>query len=221
KSMKIDLHVHTGFSPDSFTNPEKVVLKSIKAGLDCIAITDHNTIDGALEAKSIFGANVIIGEEIKSRGGEIVGLYLQECIPKELSALDTVKLIKDQGGLVSIPHPFDYFRRSVIDGKSLETIIDYIDIVESFNARNTLSKSNMKALAFAKSNHIISSAVSDAHTLMEIGRTYMDVPQFDGTPLGLKESVRNAELICRSINPMIHVLTTMTKTIKTFNLQKY
>ena len=219
--MKIDLHVHTGFSPDSFTNPEKVVLKSIKAGLDCIAITDHNTIDGALEAKRIFGANVIIGEEIKSLGGEIVGLYLQECIPKELSALDTVKLIKDQGGLVSIPHPFDYFRRSVIDGKSLETIIDYIDIVESFNARNTLRKSNMKALAFAKLNRIISSAVSDAHTLMEIGRTYMDVPQFDGTPLGLKESVRNAELICRSINPMIHVLTTMTKTIKTFNLQKY
>ena len=217
--MKIDLHVHTGFSPDSFTNPEKAVLKAIKSGLDCIAITDHNTIDGALEAKRIFGAKVIIGEEIKSLGGEIIGLYLQETIPKELSALDTVKLIKDQGGLVSIPHPFDYFRKSVIDKKSLEEILDYIDIVESFNARNTLGKSNAKALAFARSNRIIPSAVSDSHTLMEIGRTYMNIPQFDGTALGLRATLDRAELICRPINPMIHVLTTMTKIMKRVNLK--
>ena len=217
--MKIDLHVHTGFSPDSFTNPEKAVLKAIKSGLDCIAITDHNTIDGALEAKRIFGAKGIIGEEIKSLGGEIIGLYLQETIPKELSALDTVKLIKDQGGLVSIPHPFDYFRKSVIDKKSLEEILDYIDIVESFNARNTLGKSNAKALAFARSNRIIPSAVSDSHTLMEIGRTYMNIPQFDGTALGLMATLDRAELICRPINPMIHVLTTMTKIMKRVNLK--
>lgn len=219
--MKIDLHVHTSFSPDSFTNPEKAVLKAAKTGLNCIAITDHNTIDGALEAKRIFGTSVIIGEEIKSLGGEIIGLYLQECIPKDLSALDTVKRIKDQGGLVSIPHPFDYFRKSVIDRSSLEEILGYIDIVESFNARNTLKKSNMKALAFATSNHIISSAVSDSHTLMEIGRTYMNVPQFDGTPIGLMESLESAELICRPINPMIHVLTTMTKIMKRLKVKKY
>tara|TARA_Y100000590_G_scaffold169152_1_gene193786 strand:+ start:5789 stop:6448 length:660 start_codon:yes stop_codon:yes gene_type:complete len=219
--MKIDLHVHTGFSPDSFANPEKTVLKAIESGLDCIAITDHNTIDGALEAKRVFDTNVIIGEEIKSQGGEIIGLYLEESIPKELSALDTVKLIKDQGGLVSIPHPFDYFRKSVIDINSLKEILDYVDIVESFNARNTLNKSNVKALAFARSNRIISSAVSDSHTLMEIGRTYMEVPQFDGTPLGLMRSLESAELICRPINPMIHVLTTMTKMMKILSQKKY
>ena len=218
--MNIDLHVHTNYSPDSFMNPEKAVLQSRKVGLDCIAITDHNTINGALEAKRLFNANVIVGEEIKSLGGEITGLYLQENVPKGLSPLETVKLIKDQGGLVSIPHPFDYFRGSVIDKKSLEMIIDYIDIVESFNGRNTLNKSNVKALEFANSNNILSSAVSDAHTLMELGRTYVNVREFNGTALGLMESLKTAKLICNPINPLIHMLTTVTKAIKKTGLYK-
>ena len=113
--MKIDLHVHTGFSPDSFTNPEKAVLKAIKSGLDCIAITDHNTIDGALEAKRLFGAKVIIGEEIKSRGGEIIGLYHQETIPKEFSSLVTVKIIKEPRGSVTIHHHCRYLRKHVLE----------------------------------------------------------------------------------------------------------
>ena len=137
--------MHTGFSPDSGTDLEDFVARCVKTGLDCIAVTDHNTIQGALKVQAMAPFRVIIGEEIKSAGGEIIGLFLKEVVPRGLPALETVKLIKEQGGLVSIPHPFDHFRRSVISREALYEVLPYVDIVEAFNARNTLQGDNRKA----------------------------------------------------------------------------
>ena len=211
---KIDLHCHTLFSPDSLTKPEALVRRCVETKLDHIAITDHNTIDGAREVKRLAPFEVIIGEEIKSLDGEIVGLFLETTIPSGLPALDTVKQIKQQGGLVSIPHPFDNFRRSVINKNALEEILPYTDIVEAFNSRNTLQRANRKALQLALNHGIAISSVSDSHTLLEIGRSYVEVPQFDCNPSGLIIALRQGLLIRRQITPLIHILTTLTKAQK-------
>ena len=206
--------MHTGFSPDSATELEGLVSRCIKTGLNCIAVTDHNTIQGALATQSLAPFRVIVGEEIKTAGGEIIGLFLQEAIPRGLPPLETVKLIKDQGGLVSIPHPFDQFRRSVIDRQSLEEVLPYVDIMEAFNARNTLQRANERALALAQRHGIITSAVSDSHTLIELGRTYVETPDFDGAPEGFLDALSQGVLVRRQITPLVHFLTTFTKNQK-------
>ena len=109
--LKADLHMHTAFSLDCDTPPEVVVKRCIAAGLNCIAITDHNTIRGALEVGKLADFRVIVGEEVKSSEGDIIGLFLEEEIPRGLSPLETVSRIKDQDGLVMVPHPFDTIRR--------------------------------------------------------------------------------------------------------------
>ena len=203
--------MHTRFSPDSLMEPEKLVSRCMETSLDCIAITDHNTIEGALEVQRLASFRVIVGEEIKSQGGEIIGLFLQEAIPRGLPSLETVQRIKEQGGLVSVPHPFDHFRRSVIKRQALQDILPYVDIVEAFNARNTLQGDNLKALELALEHDILTSAVSDSHTMVEVGRTYVEIPDFDGTSYGLREALAQGNLVRRPITPLIHLLTTFTK----------
>lgn len=194
--------------------PKKLVSRCLETGLDCIAVTDHNTIAGALEVQRLAPFRVIVGEEIKSLGGEIIGLFLQEAIPRGLPSLETVQRIKEQGGLVAIPHPFDHFRRSVIDPRALQEILPYVDIVEAFNARNTFQRDNRTALELALAHHILTSAVSDSHTPMEVGRTYVEIPNFDGTPSGLREALAQGNPVRRPITPLIHCLTSLTKVRK-------
>ena len=203
--------MHTCFSPDSVMKPEKLVSKCVEMGIDCIAITDHNTIAGALTVQSTTSIRVIVGEEIKSRDGEITGLFLQEAIPRGLSSLETVQRIRGQGGLVSIPHPFDHFRRSVINRQALEQILPYVDIIEAFNARNTFQRDNETALALALQHDILISSVSDSHTSLEVGHSYVETPDFDHRPLDLMEALSRGRLVRRPITPLIHVVTTLTK----------
>ena len=209
--LRAELHVHTSFSPDCTTPPNKLVERCLKVGVNCVAITDHNTIQGALVVQEIAPFLVIIGEEVKSAAGEITGLFLKEEIPSELSPMETVERIKAQGGLVSIPHPFDRMRRSVIVAPALEEVLPHADIIETFNARNTFASANGRAEALAKERGLLMSAVSDAHTLLELGRTYVEIPEFDGTPEGFKESLRQGWLVTRRITPLIHFATTFTK----------
>jgi predicted metal-dependent phosphoesterase TrpH len=211
-ALKTDIHMHTEFSPDSSTKLEDFLKRCMQRGLESVAVTDHNTIDGALALRDIAPIDIIVGEEIKSRDGDIIGLFLNKPIPGGLPALETVHIIKDQGGLVSIPHPFDHFRRLVIRKEALNLIVPYIDIIEGFNARNNLNQDNITAQQFAKKHGIITASVSDSHTLFEIGRTYMDLPDHDHTPAGFLDSLSNANAVCRKTTPLIHLLTTLTKT---------
>jgi predicted metal-dependent phosphoesterase TrpH len=212
--LKADFHMHTGYSPDSAMAPEKLVARCLKVGLNCIAVTDHNTIEGALEVRKIAPFLVIIGEEVASSEGEITGLFLTEDVPRGLTALETARRIKEQGALVSIPHPFDRFRGSVIIKQALEGILPHIDIVEAFNARNNLDSDNRKAYEFAHQNGLLISGVSDAHTPFELGRTYVEMPEFDGTAEGFKRALAEGRIVGRRVTPLIHVLTTLTKVKK-------
>jgi predicted metal-dependent phosphoesterase TrpH len=110
--MKADLHAHTHFSRDALTSVSTFARRYAQAGIDCVAVSDHNNIDGALAVRSEAAFRVIVSEEIKSSEGEIIGLFLQETIRKGLTPEDTVRAIREQGGLVLIPHPYDRVRRS-------------------------------------------------------------------------------------------------------------
>lgn len=211
KHIKTDLHMHTNFSPDSVMTPHQLVRRCESVGLNCIAVTDHNTIQGAIEIRNIAPFRVIIGEEIRTSEGEVIGLFLDEQVPEGLSPKETANRIHSQGGLLAIPHPFDKFRTSVITQKGLLELRNHANMLEVFNARNTFQSANQNALTLAREWGTLTSAVSDAHTTIELGRTYMEMPDFDGTAAGFIESVSQARLVMRPITPLIHVVTTLTK----------
>ena len=203
--------MHTSYSPDSGTSPERLVSRCVQVGLNCIAVTDHNTIEGALAVQRIAPFMVIVGEEVRSSGGEITGLFLKETVPRGLSPVETARIIKDQGGLVSIPHPFDRFRRGVITRSALEEVLPYVDIVEAFNSRNNMSADDRKAQEFAREHGLLTSGVSDAHTAFELGRTYVEMPEFDGTPDGFKRALADGTIVGRRASPLVHLATTFTR----------
>ena len=209
--LRVDLHMHTHFSPDSLVSPERLVARCQKVGLSCIAVTDHNTTEGARVVKDIAPFLVIVGEEVRTSEGEVTGLFLTETIPEGLSIGETARRIKDQGGLISIPHPFDRFRGEVISRRGLDEVVQHADIVEVFNARNNLSADDRKALDFAREHGLLTSGVSDAHTTMELGRTYVEMPDFDGTPEGFKLALSKGKIVGRRTSPLIHVVTSLTK----------
>ena len=209
--LKTDLHMHTYYSHDSGTSPEKMVARCQKVGLNCIAVTDHNTIDGALAVQRLAPFQVIIGEEVRSSQGEITGLFLSETVPRGLTAVETARRIKEQGGLVSLPHPFDHFRSGVITREALVDVLPYTDIVEVFNARNTLDGDNRKAREYAEEHGLLFSGVSDGHSTMELGRTYVEMPEFDGTPEGFKKALAEGTIVARRTNRLIHIFTAFTK----------
>lgn len=132
--------MHTEHSGDCDTPPGVLVRRCREVGLDCIAVTDHNTIRGALLARELADFKVIVGEEVKSSQGDIIGLFLSEEVPKGLSPLETVRRIKGQGGLVLVPHPFDAVRRGPLSPAALREILPYVDLIEVLNARTTFKR---------------------------------------------------------------------------------
>lgn len=173
--MKCDLHVHTSYSYDSTTPPKEMVEAAVKKGIDCLAITDHSEIKGALESigyakgKSIL---IIPGIEIKSKEGDILGLNIEKIIPNGLSAKETIKKIKEAGGMTIIPHPFGWFCSFKGD---LKEISKEIDGIEALNA-SAFGPGNKKALAFAEKFNLPFTAGSDAHNPNLVGRVYLEVP---------------------------------------------
>ena len=181
KRVKLDMHTHSEFSPDSRT-PLKAQAAALKAaGIDVVCATDHNTIEGALRLRELAeGVRVIVGEEISSRDGEIIGLFLEQPVPRDRSAEETIALIKEQGGIVSIPHPFSRNRLYHIKRAALERVYSQIDCIEIFNAREAFAADNRRAEAFAKEHDLPGAVGSDAHRVSEIGRAWIEVDEFAG-----------------------------------------
>ena len=185
--MKIDLHCHSKASWDCVSEFEDIVLRCKERDIRVQAITDHNEIWGAQKLQTMTqndtNLTIIIGEEIYTMSGEIIGLYLNECIPAGLSALETVQRIKAQGGLVLLPHPFDVLKRSHLKSTARQEIVDVVDIVEVFNAHISRPRYNHAARGWAQTHHKSMSGGSDAHSLQHIGSAYTEVPEgFLDTP---------------------------------------
>ena len=212
-----DFHMHTHFSQDCMVTPEALVRRCERVGLTCIAVTDHNSIAGSRAVQAIASFTVILGEEVKSTEGEITGLFLQEEVPPGLTPIETAKRIKEQGALVSVPHPFAGTGRSSLARSPLIAILDYVDLIEGFNARTMSSKTTESGRTFADEHGLIKTAVSDAHTLGELGRTYTEFPDFDGTPQGFKQALAEATLVEHPAGRFVHVYTSLNRLRKKFS----
>ena len=176
---KVDLHTHSEASPDGGITLDQYATALSTGKLDILAITDHNRIDFATRVQKKLGDRIIVGEEIMTTMGEIVGLYLKEVVRPGLSPLETVKQIKDQEGLVYIPHPFEDIRKG-LHPSVLEELIDYLDIMEVCNGRAFLQNRSAQAVIWSKLNRIVGAASSDAHGVRGLGKTYTSVKQLPG-----------------------------------------
>lgn len=172
-----DFHIHTRFSPDSRLGEDELIRRAISRGLTDIAVTDHNTVAGSQAVAARVAElgltdqlRVLGGEEVSSADGEIVGIFISETVPRGLSAEDTADAIHAQGGLVSVPHPYDPFRGSHIRPEALQRLADSgrIDMIEIFNSRVTFGRHNQAAAEFAALHRIPGVACSDSHTAHEV-----------------------------------------------------
>src|SRR5271167_5258564 len=191
--------MHTDHSPDCATPVEVLLATAQTQGLGAIAVTDHNEISGALEARAQAqeaGVKVIVGEEVKTAGqGEVIGLFIEEKIPRGLSMQETVAEISRQGGLVYVPHPFDRMH-SVPDYEHLLRILDDVDAIEVFNPRVAIGAFNEEAARFAAKYRILAGAGSDSHVAQGLGSVRIRMREFDG-PEEFLESLREADIITR------------------------
>lgn len=204
-TLRADLHTHTYYSPDSILSPRSLVAKCQRLGIGCVAVTDHNTVRGGLAVREIADFPVIVGEEVRSADGEIIGLFLSQDVPPGLSAAETIRLIRDQGGLVGVPHPFDSLR-SALRPDVAESVAGDIDFVETLNARIVIPVHNKRAAEFARKHGLPASAGSDAHSGREVGRAYVEMQRFDG-PAGFLASLRTGRVAGRLSSPLIHLVS--------------
>jgi predicted metal-dependent phosphoesterase TrpH len=197
KLIEVDLHMHTDHSPDCAT-PVDVLLQTARdRGLGAIAITDHNEVSGALKAREIAAEmgdiKVIVAEEVKTaEQGEVIGLFLEEKIPRGMTMAETIAAIRGQGGLVYVPHPFDRFH-SVPDYEHLLGIVEEIDVLEVFNPRVALTAFNEEAERFARKYRIVPGAGSDSHVAQGLGSVRVRIHDFDG-PEEFLEAMRDADI---------------------------
>jgi len=198
---KIDLHTHSTESPDggiTVAQYHKIIESGI---LDCIAITDHNSTKLAQELHDQLGPKIIVGEEIMTTEGEIVGLFLSEQVKPYMSPLETIQTIKKQNGLVYIPHPFETVRKGM-HPQILEELSQHIDIVEICNGRAFAQNRSDQAVVWARMNRIIGAASSDAHGVRGLGKTYTQINELptrdsllellkSGIPITTRPSIRS------------------------------
>ena len=194
-----DLHMHTSWSHDCAVDPADLIMHAEAIGLGAIAVTDHNVFAGALETAALARDHeliVIPGEEIKTDGqGEVIGLFLREEIPRGLSFAETVRAIKEQDGLVYLPHPFDRLH-SIAEPATLQHHLAEIDVFEVYNARLLFEAYNEEALRFARKYNLTMGAGSDAHVLQGVGTGAMRMRAFDG-PEEFLLSLRSAQVLRR------------------------
>jgi predicted metal-dependent phosphoesterase TrpH len=193
--LRVDLHTHTMWSGDSTTTPDEFAAAIDASGLDVVCITDHNAIDGAVELRDRLASRVIVGEELRTAAGEIIGLFLTRRVPMGISHVDAAKAIRDQGGVVYIPHPFDPLRRNLAEAALYELAeADLIDAVEVLNAKTSLSSLNRRAAEFAAEFGIVAGAGSDGHVPDALGAAFVEMDDF-ATPMEFLASLANSTVI--------------------------
>jgi glycosyltransferase involved in cell wall biosynthesis len=192
-----DLHMHTDHSPDCATPVDLLLETAKRRGLGAIAVTDHNEISGAIEARDrADGIKVIVAEEVKTaHEGEVIGLFIEEKIPRGMTMRETIDAIHEQGGLAFVPHPFDRLH-SVPDYQHLLKVVEDIDILEVFNARVAVSAFNEEAARFAAKYRVPAGAGSDSHVPQGLGSVKIRLRDFEG-PAEFLESLRDADILSK------------------------
>jgi predicted metal-dependent phosphoesterase TrpH len=183
------------WSGDSTTLPEEIEEAVLEAGIDVLCITDHHAVKGAEELAARLPCRVVVGEEVRTHTGEVIGLFLTERIPFGLTARDTAARIRAQGGVVYVPHPFDPLRRNLAEASLVDlTEAGLVDAIEVLNAKTSLAHLNDHASAFAAERGLLAGAGSDAHVAEALGAAYVEMPDFDG-PREFLTSLASARVV--------------------------
>jgi predicted metal-dependent phosphoesterase TrpH len=214
--LRADFHSHSNYSRDSVIGPEAFVDNCVRKGVTCIAVTDHNEIEGAFVIQKLASERaagrlkVVVGEEVKTAEGEIIGLFLKDLVARGMSPEDTIDAIHEQGGLAVIPHPYDIFRRSVLTDEAIERVKTKVDAIEGFNCRNILGKHDQKARDKAAEVDKPTTLGTDSHSTIELGGALLELDDFE-TPQELLQSLRGGRIIGHRSVPMVHWISTFAK----------
>lgn len=195
RTVRVDLHTHTMWSGDSTTTPEEFAGAIVASGLDVVCITDHNAVAGAFELQDRLECRVVVGEELRTAAGEIIGLFLRERIPMGIDHMAAARAIREQGGVVYVPHPFDPMRRNLSETALRELAeADLVDAIEVLNAKTSLASLNRRAADFAAGYGIVGGAGSDAHVPDALGAAYVEMDDFDG-PMEFLAGLATAQVV--------------------------
>jgi predicted metal-dependent phosphoesterase TrpH len=193
--VRVDLHSHTMWSGDSTTTPDEVARAVEESGIDVLCVTDHNAIRGATELAAQLSCRVVVGEELRTHAGEMIGLFLTERVPVGTPPAAAAAEIRAQGGIVYIPHPFDPMRRNLAE-PALDELAEagLVDAIEVLNAKTSMRSLNQRAGAFAAEFDLAGGAGSDAHVPDALGAAYVEMPDFDG-PRDFLAKLREARVV--------------------------
>lgn len=214
--IRADFHSHSHYSRDSVLAPRVFVERCLRRGISCIAVTDHNEVEGAFVVRELAASlapgelQVIVGEEVKTAEGEIIGLFLKELVPRGMTPEETVRAIHEQGGLAVIPHPYDTFRRSVITKEALQRVKGQVDAIEGFNCRNILARHDERAQALAREVGKPMTLGTDAHSPWEVGGACLEMDGFE-TPEELLQALPGARIVGHRSLPVVHWISTYAK----------
>ncbi len=212
---RIDLHSHTYVSKDSLTDPRALIERAREVGLAKLAVTDHNTIEGAREAYALAPDLIIVGQEIDTAwGGELIAYFVTEQIPRGLPPADAIALLRKQGAVISVSHPLDRLRNSAMGEEKTLKLIDQVDALEVMNARCLLMADNRRAAELAARHGKAGTAGSDGHTLPEIGAAYVELPPFKSNPEAFLAGLAQGKAGGRITGVIPHWRSTMAKRAK-------
>jgi len=214
----VDLHSHTLWSKDCLSKFETIIELCRRRGVDRIAITDHNTAEGALAMQKIAPDLVIAGEEIMTTEGEILAYFLTESVPAKLTPNETIRRLRDQGAVISVSHPFDRLRKGAWGEEALTRIADQVDAIEIFNSRCLYTQDNQQALDYAQEHNLRGTAGSDAHSSPEYGRGMTQLQPFNG-PQEFLQALSDATYLKRYSRAYVHGLSTAAKWTKKLGLK--
>jgi predicted metal-dependent phosphoesterase TrpH len=213
--LKADFHIHTRYSMDSENTPEAIITRCQELGIDCIAIADHDAVEGALQIQKMAPFKVIVAEEVLTHHGEVMGMFLKERIASGIPLETAIDAIHEMGGLVAIPHPFDPLRGLRLSDDDFDNLAPKIDIIEVFNARCRVNRAQTKAREFAGTHHLAMTGGSDAHTIREIGNVSVTLDDFSN-PQDFLDSLGKASIEGKRASPFVHFDSTVAKIKKIF-----
>lgn len=214
--ISVEFHCHTYASKDSLTRPADLIAMARRKGIDRVIVTDHNSIAGAREAYGIDPELVIVGEEIMTTKGEILAAFVKEEVPPDLTPLETINILKEQGAFISVSHPFDELRKGGWMEHDLLEILPLVDAIEVYNSRCMLPRFNRRAELFAQKHNIAGTVGSDAHAAFEVGRSLLLLDQFTG-PDEMRKVIRRGIPKVKWSPPWFHLTSRYASMIKKIN----
>jgi predicted metal-dependent phosphoesterase TrpH len=203
KLVKAEFHCHSVYSKDSLVSIQDLLTTCQKKGIDRLVVTDHNAVVGAFLARDLDPSRFIVGEEIMTQQGELLAFFVQELVPAGLPAEEAIARLRSQEAFISVSHPFDLARSGHWQLDNLIKIVPDIDAVEIFNSRCISARSNTLAFNFSLKYHLMGTVGSDSHSLGEVGRSTLTLPDFHDAA-SLKSALMLAEPHARLSGPWVH-----------------